>query len=78
MRVFVVGGAGFLGTHLVIRLAGHEHDSTVLTRSSEKTPRLLSIDIKAVVVELLAPESFLPKLIPQDIVISVAVPHISS
>ena len=36
MRVFVIGGTGFLGTHLIPKLQKEGQEVTVLTRSEEK------------------------------------------
>ncbi len=33
MKTFVIGGAGFLGSHIVDALLQHSHDVTVLSRS---------------------------------------------
>jgi len=76
MRVFVAGGTGFLGTHLLPKLLEHGHDVTVLTRSREKASGFESSGIKGVVGDLLQPESFISQLTPQDIVISIAMPEI--
>jgi len=76
MRVFVIGGTGFLGTHLLRKLLDHGHDVTVLTRSREKASGFESLGIKGVVGDLLEPGSFISSLSPQDMVISVAMPEI--
>lgn len=76
MRVFVVGGTGFLGTHLLPKLLERGHNITVLTRDEGKTSRLKSLGINGVVGDLLEPESFLSRLSPHDAVISVAMPDI--
>lgn len=76
MKVFVVGGTGFLGTHLLPKLLEQSHDVTVLTRSSEKASSLESLGVKVVVGDLLQPESFISSLTPQDAVISIAMPEI--
>jgi len=76
MRVFVVGGTGFLGTHLLPKLLEHGYDVTVLTRSREKAASFETVGIKVLVGDLLQPEPFMPSLTPQDAVISVAMPEI--
>jgi len=76
MKVFVVGGTGFLGTRLVTRLIEQGHEVTVLTRRIEKTPALEKLGIKAVVGDLLRPESFISGLSPQDSVVFVAMPEV--
>jgi len=76
MRVFVIGGTGFLGTHLLPKLRKQGYDVTTLTRSREKASSFESLSIKGVVGDLLQPESFISGLIPQDAVISIAMPEI--
>lgn len=76
MKVFVIGGTGFLGTHLVPKLQKQGHEVTILTRSREKASDLESRGIKVVVGDLLQPEPFIPDLSPQDAVISIAMPDI--
>jgi len=76
MRVFLIGGTGFLGTHLVPKLLDHGNEVTVLTRSREKASRFESLGIKGVVGDLLEPQSFISSLSAHDIVISVAMPEI--
>ena len=76
MRVFVIGGTGFLGSHLVPKLLGKGHDVAVLTRSKEKASSLKTIGIRGIVGDLLYPESFISNLPPQDVVIAAAMPKI--
>jgi len=76
MRVFVVGGTGFLGTYLLPKLLEHGYDVAVLTRSREKASGFESLGIKGVVGDLLQPESFMPSLTPRGAVISIAMPEI--
>jgi len=49
MRVFIIGGAGFLGTHLVPELFRRGHEVTVLTRSRERIERIERSGVQAVV-----------------------------
>ena len=76
MRVFVIGGTGFLGSRLIPKLQRQGHEVTILTRSREKASSLESLSIRVVVGDLLQPESFVANLSHQDIVISVAMPDI--
>ena len=76
MKVFVLGGTGFLGTHLLPKLLEHSHNITVLTRDREKASSYEPVGIKVIVGDLLQPELFIPSLTPQDVVISVAMPEI--
>lgn len=75
MRVFVIGGTGFLGTFLISKLMENGHEVTVLTRNKEKVLRLESCSVKGLVGDLLRPESFLARIPPQDAVISIAMPE---
>ena len=75
MRVFVIGGTGFLGGFLVPKLIQSRHSVTVLTRSAEKASGLEKRGITSLVGDLLQPDSFLPGLPPQDVVISIAGPE---
>lgn len=76
MRVFVIGGTGFLGSRLIPKLRRQGYEVTILTRSREKASSLESLSIRVVVGDLLQPESFVANLSHQDIVISVAMPDI--
>jgi nucleoside-diphosphate-sugar epimerase len=76
VKVFLIGGAGFLGVHLVPKLISHGHDVTVLTRSKEKASRFDAAGVRGIVGDLLQPESFMSQLSPQDVVVSIAKPDI--
>ncbi|MFC2069087.1 NAD-dependent epimerase/dehydratase family protein [Chloroflexota bacterium] len=76
MRIFVIGGTGFLGTRLVPKLIEQGHAVTVLTRNREKASNLERRGLDVVIGDLLFPESILSAIGPQDAVISVAMPEI--
>ena len=76
MRVFVIGGTGFLGSHLIPKLQRQGHEVTILTRSREKASSLETVGIKGIIGDLLQPELFLSQLTPQDAVVSIAMPDI--
>jgi len=76
MRVFVIGGTGFLGTHLILELQKQDHQVTILTRSREKATDFEGIGTRVVIGDLLQPESFMPTLSLQDAVIFVAMPEV--
>ncbi|MBU0494671.1 MAG: NAD-dependent epimerase/dehydratase family protein [Chloroflexi bacterium] len=73
-KVLVIGGTGFLGTHLLPRLLERGHDVTVLARSRDKVVDLESRGIRGVPGDLLQPKSFMAGLPPQDVVVSIARP----
>lgn len=76
MKVYIIGGTGFLGTFLIPKLMAKGHDITVLTRSKDKVSQLESSGINVVVGDLLRPESILERIPPQDAVISIAMPDV--
>ena len=76
MRIFIIGGGGFLGTHLVPKLLEQNHTLSILTRNREKAKKLEAAGIKAVVGDLLQPERFLPGIKPHDAVVNIAMPDI--
>ena len=76
MKVYIIGGTGFLGTFLIPKLMAKGHDITVLTRSEEKASPLESLGVDVMVGDLLRPESILERIPPQDAIISIAVPDV--
>ncbi len=76
MRVFIIGGTGFLGTFLIPKLKEKGHDITILTRSEEKVPRLESLGVEVMVGDLLRPETVLERIPPQNAIISIAMPEV--
>jgi nucleoside-diphosphate-sugar epimerase len=76
MKVFVIGGTGFLGTFLIPKLREKGHEITVLTRNTKKVARLESLGIKVMVGDLLQPDSILERVPPQDAIISIAMPEV--
>ncbi|MCH8273995.1 MAG: NAD(P)H-binding protein [Armatimonadetes bacterium] len=76
MKVFVIGGTGFLGTHLLPKLLADGHDVTTLTRHKEKASGLEDLGVKVIVGDLLQPERWLSSLTPQDAVVAIAMPDI--
>ncbi|MFQ6126339.1 MAG: NAD-dependent epimerase/dehydratase family protein [Candidatus Heimdallarchaeota archaeon] len=76
MRVLVIGGTGFLGTHLLPKLLNRGHDITVLTRRKTTVPRLETLGVSGLLGDLLRPELFMPQLTSQEAVIFIAMPKI--
>lgn len=77
MKVFLVGGTGFLGSTLLPKLIEKRHDVTVLTRSREKMSGLESAGARGMVGDLLRPDSFLRRIAPHDAVIAIAMPEVT-
>ena len=75
MKIFLIGGMGFLGSHILGHLAGKGYDVTVLTRSTNKAALLQDQGIHPVTGDLQNADSFLDQLSKQDAVVSVAMPH---
>ncbi|MDX2066587.1 MAG: NAD-dependent epimerase/dehydratase family protein [Fimbriimonadaceae bacterium] len=71
MRIFLTGGTGLLGVHLVRRLISDGHALTVVARNAEKASRVLPADPRVTVVagDLEQPESLVPMLSGHDVVI---------
>jgi nucleoside-diphosphate-sugar epimerase len=76
MKVFVIGGTGFLGTFLIPKLMANGHKITVFTRSEEKAHPLESRGISVIIGDLLRPDSILERIPPQDAVVSIAMPEV--
>ncbi len=76
MKIFFVGGTGFLGSFLLPKIIEKKHDVTVLTRSREKMSGLESAGARGMVGDLLRPDSFLPRIPPHDAVIAIAMPQV--
>jgi nucleoside-diphosphate-sugar epimerase len=76
MKILLLGGTGFVGSRLLKRLTALDHEVTVLTRSSEKAAQIRSRNCSVFVGDLLDPDTFISKLEPHDLVISVAMPQI--
>ncbi|MFW9907152.1 MAG: NAD-dependent epimerase/dehydratase family protein [Candidatus Thorarchaeota archaeon] len=74
MRVFLLGGTGLLGSHLLPLLLERGHNVTVLTRSRSKLEYLESCGASAIVGDLLKPNEFMSSLIPHEIVVNIAMP----
>jgi len=49
MKIFITGATGFIGSHLVHRLAQTDHQMTCLVRNTSNTHLLESFDVKLVV-----------------------------
>lgn len=71
-RVFVTGGSGFIGRHLVARLREQEHEVDCLVRDSSETRALQGVGINFVYGDLLAADSFREPISKADLVYHLA------
>ncbi len=74
MRVLVIGGTGFLGSHLVPKLVERGHQVSVLTRRKAEVPRLESQGVTGIQGDLMEPAAILSRVPPQDAVVLMAMP----
>lgn len=59
MRVFITGGAGYVGSAVTTRLRGAGHEVLGLVRTDERAERLKGLGAAPVVGDIRTPESFL-------------------
>jgi nucleoside-diphosphate-sugar epimerase len=77
MKVLVIGGSGFLGSHLLNILRREGHELSVLTRDRKTAAKLEQLGIAGIVGDLLYPMGQLTyRLPPQDVIVSVSTPQI--
>ena len=76
MRVLVIGGTGFLGSHLVPRLQSQGHQVSVLTRSAENLRRLEAQDIEGIVGDIQDLPTFAGNMPDTDLFINIAMPPV--
>lgn len=76
MKVFVVGGTGFLGSHLVPRLVQKGHQVAVLTRNPQQISALEQKGASGIVGDILKIESFVSSLDTPDLLINIAMPPV--
>ena len=77
MKVLVIGGSGFLGTHLIPMLVAQKHEVTVLSRFNENLKRLRGMGARGVRGDILDPDEFVGRLSGFEAVIYIAMPVIS-
>lgn len=75
-NIFIIGGGGFLGSHLTPLLIRNGYDIQVLTRSSSKVPAIEATGAKVVTGDILNPPRFLPVLEKPDMIILIAMPAV--
>ena len=72
MRVFITGGTGFIGTHLIERFARSGHDITCLVRESSDTGKIKGIGAEMVTGDIRNMESMLDGMKGADWVVNLA------
>jgi len=72
MKILVTGGTGFIGTHLVRRLAGTDHQVTCLARATSDTSVLDGLGAELVRGDVTEPESVRAAVRGHDCVINLA------
>jgi len=76
MKVFVIGGTGFLGSHLVPELVKKGHEVTVLTRNKNHKKVIHEQGAKSLVGNIADINSFINQLSTQDMIILLAMPGV--
>ena len=72
MRIFVTGGTGFIGTHLVRKLASTDHQVTCLVRRSSNTSVLEQLGVNFVSGDVTNPNSLRLAITGHDCIINLA------
>ena len=76
MKIFVIGGSGFLGSHLIPMLVAQKHEVTVLSRFDKNLKRLRRMGSRGVRGSILDPDEFVGRLSGFEAVIYMAMPVI--
>jgi dihydroflavonol-4-reductase len=71
-KVLLTGASGFIGGHLVRKLAARGDDVTCLVRKSSRVDQLASLGVRLIVGDITDRESLLPAIRGQDIVFQLA------
>jgi dihydroflavonol-4-reductase len=72
MKILVTGGTGFIGLHLVRRLAGTDHQVACLVRKTSNTDALDGLRVELVTGDVTDPESVRAAVKDHDCVINLA------
>jgi nucleoside-diphosphate-sugar epimerase len=75
-NIFIIGGGGFLGSHLTPLLVRNGYTVQVLTRNKRKVPVIESMGARAVTGDILHPSGFLSALDKPDMIILMAMPQV--
>jgi len=74
MKLFVTGGSGFLGKHLIKRLLKEGHEVTAFARSESSAEKLAHMGCETVIGDLCRLSSYEEQLAGHDVVIHAASP----
>lgn len=74
MRVLVIGGTGFLGSHLVPKLLARGHEVSVMTRRETELSAIQAKGAIGIIGDLLNPQEILETLPAHDAAVSIAMP----
>lgn len=77
MKILVIGGTGFLGSHLVPKLIQERHEVTVLTRQKHLTSTDSLTNIEYLTGDILNPREFESSILNYDLIILIAMPKIT-
>ena len=72
MKIFITGATGFIGSHLISELQKRGYNITALVRNKSQKNKLESINIKAVIGDIVNPKTFQNILKQHEIVIHLA------
>ncbi len=72
MKIFITGASGFIGTHVVKRLAGSGHELCCLVRKSSNLSKLEELDNSFVTGDITDPTSLLKGMKGCDCVLNIA------
>ena len=77
VKILVIGGTGFLGSHLVPKLIEERHQVTVLTRQKHLTNTTTQTNIEYLTGDILFPEEIESYLVNLDLIILIAMPKVT-
>lgn len=76
MKILLIGGTGLVGSYLLPKLIKKNFSINVLTRSSEKLPKINSLGAIGIPGDIRSPDSFINNVDKPDLIILLAMPSI--
>lgn len=73
-KLLLIGGTGFLGSHLLPLLMEANHDITILTRDTEKAASLKALGVNCIHGDILQPEKFIDQCNGFEVIVNIAMP----